>query len=125
MAAAFRLNIVCEEDKDISFDVDGSWSIDDVKAKIQDMEGTHPDQQQLCYEKKVLRNSDCLFDLKHHWDESEDVVVLELVVLWRLPSTTKERDLARSRSPPRSPIQFSSSSVQLSSSPVPSFVEKK
>jgi len=62
MAAAFRLNVVCE-DKDISFVVDGSWSIDNVKAKIQEMEGTSPDQQRLYYGGVLLPDTHCLFDV--------------------------------------------------------------
>ena len=111
---AFRLDVLCEG-RAVSWMADGSWSIDNVKAKIQELEGTHPDQQQLLYEAKVLRNSDCLFDLKHHWDSSEEVVVLEMRIVWRLPSSTRERDEARSRSPSREAF---------ARSPVPSWVKK-
>ena len=98
---AFRLDVLCEG-KVISFIVDGSWSISEVKSKIHEIEGTAAVQQQLCYEKKVLRNSDCLFDLKHHWDSSDAEVVLEMRIVWRLPcASTRERE---SRSRTRSPV---------------------
>ena len=112
---AFRLDVLCEV-KVISFIVDGSWSISDVKSKIHEIEGTAAQQQQLCYEGKVLRNSDCLFDLKHHWDSSTEVV-LEMRIVWRLPcASTRERDEARSRSPSREAF---------ARSPVPSDLENE
>ena len=124
---AFRLDVLCEEGRVLTVEADGSWSIDNVKAKIQDLEGTLPSQQMLYFEGLLLTYGNCcLYDLRPYWDESLSMVILEMEmeIMW-LPSTTKERDEARSRWISRSPIQFSSSSVQLSSSPVPSFVEKK
>ena len=99
----FRLNVeVRGENKAISFIVDVSWTMADVKAKLEDMEGTAASQQQLFYEGVLVsRNEHCLFDLKAHWGSMDTLLVLEMRISWRSPMSTRERDEARSRS--RSP----------------------
>ena len=115
---AFRLEVLCEgEGHAVSWMVDGSWSILDVKDKIYELEGTHPDQQKLFWkEEELTRNDDCLFDLKHHWDSSDTLLVLEMRISWRSPMSTKERDEGRSRSRSRTPE---------ARSPVPSDLENE
>ena len=103
----FRLDVLCEENKNLSWDVDGSWSIDNVKEKIEEMEGTHPKQQRLYYEGEELTRGDwCLFDLKEKWSLEDIVVSMEMKTHWldtiSKPMTTFQRDLARSRSRSRS-----------------------
>ena len=100
----FRLDVLCDGCA-VSWMADGSWSIDDVKAKLEEMEGTHPDQQMLYFEGKLLQHNNwCLFDLKPYWDESDVVVSLEMEIMWLPCMTTMERDEARSRSRTRSPV---------------------
>ena len=102
----FRLDVLCEENRSVSWDVDGSWSIDNVKAKIQEIEGTAVSQQKLFYEGEEIRRGDyCLFDLKSMWSESDVVLKIQMKVEWRLPCrSTFERDEGRSRSRTRSPV---------------------
>ena len=105
----FRLDVLCEENRNLSWDVDGSWSIDNVKEKTEEMEGTHVSQQRLFYEGEELTRGDwCLFGLKENWSLEDIVVSMEMKTHWldtiSKPMTTFQRDLARSRSRSRSPV---------------------
>ena len=97
-----NLTVIFEDGKTITLDVDGSWSIDNVKEMIQDKTGTHPSQQLLSFNGQQLEDGNwCLYDLRPYWEKDVEDLELFCEVLWLTPMSTAERDASRSRS--RSP----------------------
>jgi ubiquitin C len=59
---------------EITLDVLGSDSIESVRAKIQDKEGTSPDKQRLIFEDVQLEDERTLADYNIHNDSILDLV---------------------------------------------------
>ena len=93
-----------EEDDTITLEVDGSYTMDNIKEIIYDKTGTAPEQLKLFYEGNEVRDTDMMYDLEHFWPEDGQKVdiVMCCEVLWLLPA---ERSRSRSRSPRRSDLE--------------------
>ena len=105
METNIKLTIIVDDKdyKNITLEVDGSYTMDNIKEMIQEKTGTAPRQQKLYYDGKEVRDTDIVYDLKYFWEEDGKEVDIEMCccVVWLLPMTTAERDASRSRSPRR------------------------